>query len=320
MKPVPVFGRAWTLICGGMAVATALACLPALASQETTSDTAFRDDPQAHALYDKMFDTMKKAKSLSYESRYHWESKGQTLGECAYTIWLKKPNYFRMEASSVSSGKGGILVGDDKTLYLYWPTGRPRFYPADDDETYRQTSSSVYMTKPAPPGGHSIGHEAGLLGAGMCMNIIDPSSFHGYTDSLQKHLDGVKSLGREEVDGESCDVIEASIMKGQRVWRLWVSRKDHLPRKLKETTHVSHDIITNEAWSKVILDADIPNDKFAWTPPAGWKQWRVPEPEERLLKPGETAPDFALLSAEGKTIRLSEFRDKIVWLYVWRAG
>ena len=32
----------------------------------------------------------------------------------------------------------------------------------------------------------------------MSMPIIDPSTFHGYTDSLQAYLDGVKGLG----DGE----------------------------------------------------------------------------------------------------------------------
>jgi hypothetical protein len=227
-----------------------------------------------------------------------------------------------MEAVSVPDEKGGVLVGDGVNLYIYWPTGRPYFNIEDikDQETYAKTSSNIYMTKPAPPGQHSIGHEAVFLGAGMSMNIIDPSCFHGYTDSLQPYLDGVKGLGCKEVEGEPCDVIEAHIMKGQRVWQLWLSQKDHLPRKIKEVVHASYDIIVDELWSKVTINADIANEKFSWTPPAGWTQWRLPTLEERLLKPGETAPDFALLSTEGQIIRLSEYRGKIVWLYIWRAG
>ncbi len=65
------------------------------------------------------------------------------------------------------------------------------------------------------------------------MPIIDPSTFHGYTDSLQPYLDGVKSLGSEKFGDEDCDKIEVSIMKHQRSWYLWLSRSDHLPRKLQ---------------------------------------------------------------------------------------
>ena len=68
----------------------------------------------------------------------------------------------------------------------------------------------------------------------MSMPIIDPSTFHGYTDSLQPYLEYVKGLGEEKVGDEDCDKIELSIMKHQRSWYLWLSKNDHLPRKLKQ--------------------------------------------------------------------------------------
>jgi peroxiredoxin len=46
----------------------------------------------------------------------------------------------------------------------------------------------------------------------------------------------------------------------------------------------------------------------------------MPEPEQRLLKPGVQAPDFDLASVDGKRIKLSDYRGQVVWLYVWRAG
>jgi hypothetical protein len=63
----------------------------------------------------------------------------------------------------------------------------------------------------------------------MSMPIIDPSTFFGYTDSLQPYLDGVMSRGTEKVGEEECDVIELSLMKHQRSWYFWISSKDHLP-------------------------------------------------------------------------------------------
>jgi hypothetical protein len=152
------------------------------------------------------------------------------------------------------------------------------------------------------------------------MPIIDPSTFHGYTDSLQPYLDYVKSLGVEKVGDEECDKIELSIMKHQRSWFLWLSKTDHLPRKLKQIVRVSYDLIINEEWSSVNLNAEIPDSQFAWKPPEGWTQWKMPDPEERLLKPGAKAPDFELASADGPQIKLSDYRGKVVWLYIWRAG
>jgi hypothetical protein len=64
----------------------------------------------------------------------------------------------------------------------------------------------------------------------------------------------------------------------------------------------------------------MPAEKFVWAPPEGWQQWTLPKPEDRLLKPGTAAPDFELLAVDGSKIKLSDYRDKIVWFYIWRAG
>jgi hypothetical protein len=144
--------------------------------------------------------------------------------------------------------------------------------------------------------------------------------FFAYTDSLQPYLDGVMGIGKENIGGEECDGIEVSIMKHQRSWYLWLSPKDHLPRKLKEVVRVSYDIVTNETWSDVVVNGPMASDKFVWTPPEGWRQWQLPRPEDSLLKPGTAAPDFELPLVDGKLVKLSDFRDKIVWFYIWRAG
>ena len=306
-----------------IAVISGWLCAAFAFAAEASSRPVFEDEPAARALYDKMIAAMRQARTLSYRSDYMWEAQGRIIGRARYTIWMKKPNHFRLETMSRRDPKRtGIIVGDGEFLWLYWPSGvRPRFYPADEDaEAYEKTKSNVYMKKSTPLGRHSIGHEVVFLGAGMFMTVLDPSTFHGYTDSLQKYIDGVRSLPAEKVGDESCNVIEVSIMKGQRSWYLWLSKRDHLPRKLKEVVRVSYDIVTHERWSEVTVNAEIPDEKFSWKPPAGWKQWRLPGADERLLKPGTKAPDFELPSADGKKIRLSNYRDKVVWLYIWRGG
>ncbi len=289
--------------------------------KEDSGAAIFPDEPEAHALYRQMIRAMRKADSLSYVSHYSFEAKGNVYGDCTYRAWLKKPNQFRLETESATRGEGGTLVGDGKRLWIFWPQGRPRFSSpgeiSEEEEATRQTS---YMKKMTPLGSHSIGHEVGLLGSGMAMTILDPSTFHGYTDSLQEYIEGVRSLGTEKVGDEECEKIEVSIMKGQRSWYLWLSKRDHLPRKLKQIVRVSYDIVMHEEWSSVTLDAHISETKFAWEPPEGWTEWRRPRPEDRLLKPGTEAPDFELASIDGQPIRLSDLRGQVVWFYVWRAG
>jgi outer membrane lipoprotein-sorting protein len=298
---------------------------PARAGDTNASSAKdFRDEPAAHKLYTQMVETMRKAKTLSWVSEYQWAAKGKTLGHATYRIWLKKPNYARVEATRVGDpGPVGILVGDGDYFWTYWPKGKPRYgwerqgKHAEDYDKYHLT---FYKKERTPVGQHSISHSVGALGAGICMTILDPSTFHGYTDSLQPYLDGVRSAGVEQAGGETCDVIEVSFMKYQRSWKLWLARKDHLPRKLAETVRVSYPITTEESWSEITMDADIPNERFAWSAPAGWKQFRVPDVEEGLLKPGTPAPDFELALAGGGKVKLSSFRGQVVWLNKWRCG
>jgi outer membrane lipoprotein-sorting protein len=162
-------------------------------SQQVKGDeTAFVDDPNARALYDKMIETMRSAKSLSYTSAYQWESsKSGVLGQCTYKAWLQKPNHFRIETTRRNGDKGGTLIGDGKDLWIFWDGNRPHF-SSEEREAYLKTCSNVYMRERTPLARHSIGHKTSVLGAGMSMPVLDPSTFHGYTDSLQRGIEGVR--------------------------------------------------------------------------------------------------------------------------------
>jgi peroxiredoxin/outer membrane lipoprotein-sorting protein len=286
--------------------------VPATAASPTVAPSYSED---ARALYDAMTSALRNADTLSYRSDYTWSARGETIGRTIFTFWLSKPNYARVEAVEPVSRKQGNIVIDGSCLWTWWPTGKPSFALNDT-----KTGTAYYMKEPAPLGAHSLGHSVCNLGTPNSMTILDPSTFHGYTDSLQPYVDGLIGLGTEEIGGETFDKIEVSIMDHQRSWYLWLSRRDHLPRKLHEVVRVEYEITTDEIWSDVKVNARIPLSKYQWAPPKGWTEYRMPSIEEGLLAVGTPAPYFEAASTSGKAIRLSSYKGKVVWLCFWRVG
>jgi peroxiredoxin/outer membrane lipoprotein-sorting protein len=306
--------------CVLIAMLVCAACLLSCAREERAPRPVaeFKDDPEAHALYDRMLRTIRSAPSLYYESAYRWEYEGFKFG-VDYRIWMKKPNYTRIESRSIGGDREGVLVGDGDYFWIYWPTGRPAF-PGTDSPEYERTRLTSYMKKYAPEGGHSIAHDIALLDGDIHLTILEPSIFHGYDDPMQPFLVAVRSLGREKVGEEECSVVEAIFMDGQRLKQFWISERDNLPRRMKQVVAGENAVVTEESLSVIAVGTDMPPDLFAWQPPEGWVEFRRLQLEDGLLKAGTQAPEFDLELADGGRFRLSDHRGSLVWLVFWKSG
>jgi peroxiredoxin/outer membrane lipoprotein-sorting protein len=306
------------LILAGLAYLILTSACGGAPQRQEPSNPIGRDQPEARALYNKMIGSIRKAETLSYESNLREEVDGDKWDPWTYRVWMKKPNFFRVETVTKDGTKHAILVGDGGHAWSYFPNGRP-WFSGEDRGAYEKSRSDVYVKEPAPPGKYSIGYSIALKKSN-CFPILNPSVFQGINDTLEPLIDSIRSLGAEKVGGEDCDVIEISHMNNQRSYYFWISRRDNLPRKLKDVVRTKGEHITLEVWSRVTLNGQIPMEQFKWTPPKNWNQWHPPAPEDRLVKPGRQAPDFELLSAEETTIKLSDYRDNVVWLIFWRVG
>jgi peroxiredoxin/outer membrane lipoprotein-sorting protein len=274
-------------------------------------------DAPALAIYRGMHAAMRGARSLSYESEYVRETGGKEIGRSSYRMSLGKPNYARLESRSEDGTRTGVLILDGRQMWIYWPDGRPYIHESDSATNARDVRMS-YIRKDAEKGVHSIARETSVLGTGMSMTIVDPSIFHGSPDLMDALLESVRSVGSVNADGEVCDIIEASYLKGQRTRVFWIARRDRLPRMLEETVRGKRDIVVRERWRHVVVDGAISKERFTWKPPAGWEEYRLQSLDDGLLKPGSEAPDFDLVLLDGSRFRLSEHRGEVVWLSFWR--
>jgi peroxiredoxin/outer membrane lipoprotein-sorting protein len=274
-----------------------------------------KDDPQAHDLYDKMIETIYQAESLSYKSA----CSGPDGKESVYNILLKKPNYFHIGTMNMPSKSYNNFVGDGENFWFYWSRSRP-FSAYENKESYEKTRSNAYVKKEISTGSYSIKEQINIFDVVRYGIVLDPSTFHGYADSLIPYIDGIRSRGKDYVGKEECEIIEVSFMKAQRTRYFWISKEDFLPRKIKDIIRLANIKVHVEELSDIKLNARIQKEKFTWSPPEGLRQWNNPEPEDILLKPGAKAPDFDLLSINGSTISLPDHRGKVIWLYIWQCG
>jgi peroxiredoxin len=274
-----------------------------------------REEPAARAVYDEMIQTLREAQSLSYKSMCS-SPDGRVS---AYEIVQKKPAACRVDVANLPSGKTTTLLNDGEHLRIFWAGSRP-YLTIDDYDSYERTRSDVYIQKAALTGQHSVRDEIAGLGLAWYAPVLDPTVFHGYTDPLEAHIDGIRGRGTQRLGAHECDIIEVTYMNAQRTRHIWLSRADHLPRRIKEIVREEEVRVRLEEWSGVVVNPGIGPEELAWSPPDRWRQWCPPNPEDFLLKPGQEVPDFELPSAEGSSVRLSAYRGRVVWLCFWRTG
>jgi peroxiredoxin/outer membrane lipoprotein-sorting protein len=287
-----------------------------LSDAVAASDSTLASDPAAVDLYERMMATIRGARSLSWESAYQF-AYGENPGRpTVLRFWMKKPGYARVEA--IQDDKlTGVMVGDGRCFWIYWPEGRPR-WEAPDSSAW--PARNQYLQDLMPANRYSIAHRANLLAEGIVMLAFEPTVFHGMPDMLSRSMQRMRLAGSEAIDGEPCDVLEISMMDGQRSRSLWISRRDQLPRKIREVAHLMADASVTEVWSDVRRNPHMSDKLFQWTPPENWTQYFEADLSAGLLPAGKPAPDYDLPLDGGGRFRLSAMRGKMVLMSFWRVG
>lgn len=273
------------------------------------------NEPEAQALYEAMIEAAHKAETLSYRCLCD----GPDSGMSAFTVQLQKPNWLRIDLTNGMSTKVTTVLADGDRLRIFWSGDRP-YLRVDDFKRYEDTQSNVYIDKASSLEGDNVAGELARLGVAWSNLIWSPKVFFGGADEFEPYIDGIRFRGTNVVGGEECDVIEVSYFQAQRMRHYWLSREDHLPRRIKEIVRLADNHVVAEEWFGVEINPSIENRRFQWFPPDEYHVWNPPHVDEFLLKGGTEAPDFKLPSVSGDMIHLADFRDQVVWLCLWQTG
>lgn len=176
-------------------------------------------------------------------------------------------------------------------------------------------------------------HQKSPLGAGA-QELNEVSFFAGIP--LQSLLKGgtMKSLGRQMVDKRSTYTVQIRFPDG-KVQTLWIGVKDNfiwqnqvemaqkmeeMPKgeKLPPGLKGEMRMVITETFTEVTPNPPVSEKMFTYTLPQGYKfvtEFESPGLKEKKSEwEGKPAPDFELPDLEGKTVRFSDHKGKVVVL------
>jgi hypothetical protein len=315
-------------------VASILAgALAGLSAQAPPRPASPQIDPRAVAVLQAMDDAFERAEGLvaTYKSET-FDPGGQGTGSATTELRLGRPNVYFVETTTVYRGSASrlILASDGTTRFTVRSYGNTPASCTTWKVAPLNEAREIDTFNPLYWSYYKLGEwqiRSALLGHWVTKwRLADPG------------LRSVRYVGRDTVAGVPVDTVE---------WIYTVSYNrpdddpiytsllsigsDHLVRRV-ETTSTSKAKVgmgrTVETISDIRTTARAAKPDFAYRPPDG-VACRVSDPEEGYttgkfadLPIGSKAPDFALQTARGETVRLSAFlkQHKIVLMNYWGYG
>jgi thiol-disulfide isomerase/thioredoxin len=162
--------------------------------------------------------------------------------------------------------------------------------------------------------------ESAPVGAGS--NLLSATAAYGWLPEMVeaeplwrelRHAEALRFVEPETLAGEPCDVVHVTIATEQgpsSEVRWSIAREDRLPRRGRWYTPLSGPDGMTLTLTEVETGVDLERSDFA--PPG-----ETSDPASRTAAVGEPAPDWALLTPDGESVRLSDLAGSVVVLDFW---
>jgi hypothetical protein len=232
---------------------------------------------------------LRSAKTISvHEDILMYGSDGKARPFFHETVLIRRP------------GQIHVVIGQDQ------PGRKPHLYVADGkiEREYNALTNTYNTVKPRPDG-RSMSELRDISQIELILDAGPPAAEKDSQRTVTSEtLDGKAmtlttdtSPARMGHDGASYTTLTKTWMDattGLPYRRMTLSSKDGGPPTP----------LNEQDFSGWVLNQPIPNARMAWAPPAGAK----PYTEPTLLAVGTPAPDFAVVTPDGRTVHLSDYK------------
>jgi thiol-disulfide isomerase/thioredoxin len=231
----------------------------------------------AKNLLQKVAETYRTLPAAQFEAEEVFD-RGNEVTVTRVKTLFSQPNKLRAETSG--SGEANVRISDGHTDWTFFP------------------ESNQYTKLP-------VGEQH--------------SSFNSY-GLLDQTLGSPGISGSERLGDVDCTVV--TIKRPNQTRTLWIDpktnfiRKDQLTSVSPATGAVQRSLTTSFSEARVVVGMD--DRLFSFDPQKTQAKSRLTLQMEALVKSvGTPAPDFSLSNLEGKEVKLSQFKGKVVLLNFW---
>ncbi len=188
------------------------------------------------------------------------------------------------------------------------------FAAAYDGEKVRRLMDGGLVVLQADPGYGGEELLRGNFGALILSELTADDPFAG-----DLAAPAVSRLGREDVSGEACDVIEVREPDGGATVRWYLGADDRVPRRRDRTFKSAggNPVESVLTLSALRLNEPVDPAEFRINAPEGAKVETVGRKPPPPLIVGRVVPDWTLTDGEGRKHTLEQYRGKVVVLDFW---
>lgn len=268
-------------------------------------------DPRAEALLESNAKAIAALKSFKAEGDIVTQS-GANTRHTVSQVLAGRPSFLRYELWTVDDA--GKKSEQPISLLL------------SDGKQYVRQSGKTYTTLTANPATMSIGVEPwdGFFSEKRTFQAV----FAGYKQ--QKTLAALALGEPEVVEGEKCSVVSYRYTMSLGTNTIKYEGKlyfgqDSLARRKVQTIQVGEGAKSTSTATIRNLQKNAPLPEataFAYVPGPGIEPFKAPTPKPAAPRPpllavGTVAPDFTVYALDGKPVKLSDFRGKVVVMDFW---
>jgi thiol-disulfide isomerase/thioredoxin/outer membrane lipoprotein-sorting protein len=265
-------------------------------------------DARAMALLAKVEAKMKSLRSLSadWQQIVSWPAMGNRPAQISAEsgkIRVLKPNFLRLDIESVNLPKNSDGKKREPFRMTWAYDGKNEWQIINN--TYKKAKSQKNYGFPP-----------------IQDFFTEKSSYYLMVKEAIKSnwVINLEYIGTEEFEGQTYKIVMYCPDTGsQKTKEKFYIGNDYLIHRIIIETDFGDKILKDEHLIREIkLNPAFTPKQFAYAPPKGYtEQKKTVRKEVPLLKVGTEAPDFMALTPEGKSVKLSDFRGKVVVLDFW---